>query len=120
MSTPGAAWEIRDVLARLAHLADDGDIEEYLDQFAADAVWEAPEIPATGMKADRRTGRAEIRDGVLRRRALGTQCPGSATRQVVHTIEVLPGPDGTATSVAYWAFYIKTTSAPVLAAGRPL
>jgi 3-phenylpropionate/cinnamic acid dioxygenase small subunit len=49
------------------------------------------------------------------RRASGTQGPGSATRHVVHTIDVTAGPDGTATSVSYWSFYQNTTTTPVLA-----
>lgn len=115
MSTSSPAWEIHRALARLAHLADDGEVADYLDLFTEDAVWETPEVAATGTKADRREGRADIGDGVIARRASGIQGPGSATRHVVHTIEVTPGPDGTATSVAYWAFYRSTTSAPLLA-----
>jgi 3-phenylpropionate/cinnamic acid dioxygenase small subunit len=115
MSTSTPAWEIHRALARLAHLADDGEIADYLDMFAEDAVWEMPEVAATGTKADRRAGRADIGDGVIARRARGVQGPGSATRHVVHTIEVTNGPDGTASSVAYWAFYHSTTSTPVLA-----
>jgi len=110
------AWEIHQALARLAHLADDGEIGEYLAMFAEDAVWETPAVAATGTKADRRAGRADIGAGVAARRASGVQGPGSATRHVIHTIEVLPGSgDNTADSVAYWAFYRSTTSEPALA-----
>jgi 3-phenylpropionate/cinnamic acid dioxygenase small subunit len=114
MSTSSATWEIQEALARLAHLADDGEVADYLDLFTEDAVWETPEVAATG-KADRRAGRTDIGDGVIARRARGIQGPGSATRHVVHTIEVTDGPDGTAASVAYWAFYTSTTGTPVLA-----
>lgn len=115
MSTSPPAWEIHQALARLAHLADDGEVADYLDLFAEDAVWETPEVTATGTKADRRAGRADIGDGVIARRAHGIQGPGSATRHLVHTIEVTDGTDGTASSVAYWAFYRSTTSTAVLA-----
>ena len=115
MTTSSPAWEIHQALARLAHLADDGAVTDYLDLFTEDAVWETPEVAATGTKADRRAGRAEIGEGVIARRASGIQGPGSATRHAIHTIEVTGGPDGTATSVAYWAFYRSTTSAPALA-----
>lgn len=115
MSISSAAWEIHQALARLAHLADEGEVADYLDLFTEDAVWEAPEVAATGAKADRRAGRADIGNGVTARRARGIQGPGSATRHVVHTTEVTDGPDGTAESVAYWAFYRSTTGTPVLA-----
>jgi 3-phenylpropionate/cinnamic acid dioxygenase small subunit len=115
MSTSSATWEIQQALSRLAHLADDGEVADYLDLFTEDAVWETPEVAATGTKADRRAGRTDIGDGASARRARGIQGPGSATRHVVHTIEVTDGPDGTAASVAYWAFYTSTTGTPVLA-----
>jgi 3-phenylpropionate/cinnamic acid dioxygenase small subunit len=115
LSKSPPAGEIHQALARLAHLADDGDLADYLDLFTEDAVWETPEVAATGTKADRRSGRTDIGDGVTARRARGIQGPGSATRHVVHTIEVTDRPDGTAASVAYWAFYSSTTSTPVLA-----
>jgi 3-phenylpropionate/cinnamic acid dioxygenase small subunit len=115
VSTPSPDWEIHRALARLAHLADDGEIADYLDLFTEDAIWETPQVAATGQQADRREGRSDIGDGVVARRGSGIQGPGTATRHVVHTIEVTPGPDGTATSIAYWAFYRLTTTAPVLA-----
>jgi 3-phenylpropionate/cinnamic acid dioxygenase small subunit len=109
-------WEIHQALARLAHLADEGEVADYLKLFTEDAVWEVPAIGGTGVQASRRTGRADIADGVTARRASGMQGPGSGTRHVVHTIAVQPGPgDTTATSVAYYTFYQETTSAPVLA-----
>jgi 3-phenylpropionate/cinnamic acid dioxygenase small subunit len=115
LSTSPCTGEIHQALARLAHLADDGDLTDYLDLFTEDAVWETPEVAATGTKADRRSGRSDIGEGVIARRARGVQGPGSATRHVVHTIEVTDRADGTAASVAYWAFYSSTTSTPVLA-----
>jgi 3-phenylpropionate/cinnamic acid dioxygenase small subunit len=116
MSDSLPAWEIHQALARLAHLADDGELGDYLAMFTEDAVWDTPEVAATGTKADRRTGQADIGAGAAARRGSGVQGPGSATRHVIHTIEVLPGADGdTADSVAYWAFYRATTSEPALA-----
>jgi 3-phenylpropionate/cinnamic acid dioxygenase small subunit len=114
VSTAAATWEIHNALARLAHLADDGELADYLDLFTEDAVWETPAVAATGTVADRRQGRADIGDGATARRAKGGQGPGTATRHVVHTIEVAPGPDGTAASVAYWSFYRSTTTSPEL------
>lgn len=115
MSTAPAIWEIHNTLARLAHLADDGELAEYLDLFTEDAVWETPAIGATGTEPDRREGRADIGAGATARRAKGGQGPGTATRHVVHTIEVAAGDNGTAASVAYWSFYRSTTTAPQLA-----
>jgi 3-phenylpropionate/cinnamic acid dioxygenase small subunit len=114
VSSSPATWEIHNALARLAHLADDGDLGDYLDLFTEDAVWETPAVAATGTAADRREGRADIGAGAAARRAKGGQGPGSATRHVVHTIEAAPGTDGSATSIAYWSFYRTTTTAPEL------
>ena len=88
MSNQVPTWEIHQALARLAHLADGGGIEEYLDLYTADAVWEITGIPQAATMATRRAGRADIRDGVVSRRDTGGQGPGSATQHVVHTIEV--------------------------------
>jgi 3-phenylpropionate/cinnamic acid dioxygenase small subunit len=115
MGTSSPLWAIHQALARLAHLADDGEVTDYLDLFTEDAVWEVPEIAATGIGADRLAGRAAIGESVRARRASGIQGPGSSTRHVVHTIEVTTCRDSTATSVAYWAFYRSTTTAPELA-----
>jgi 3-phenylpropionate/cinnamic acid dioxygenase small subunit len=115
MGTESQVLAIHHALARLAHLADDGELSDYLAMYTEDAVWETPAIESTGTKADRRSGRADIGEGASARRASDTQGPGSATRHVVHTIDVTPGPEGTATSVSYWAFYQSTTTTPVLA-----
>ena len=115
MGTESQALAIHHALARLAHLADDGELTDYLDMYTDDAVWETPAIESTGTKPDRRSGRVDIGEGASARRTSGTQGPGSATRHVVHTIDVTAGSEGTATSVSYWAFYQSTTTAPVLA-----
>jgi 3-phenylpropionate/cinnamic acid dioxygenase small subunit len=115
MGTESQALAIHHALARLAHLADDGELSDYLDMYTDDAVWETPAIESTGTKADRRSGRADIGEGASARRASGTQGPGSATRHVVHTIDVTPAPEAAATSVSYWSFYQSTTTTPVLA-----
>jgi 3-phenylpropionate/cinnamic acid dioxygenase small subunit len=114
MTTAAAIWEIHNALARLAHLADDGELGDYLDLFTQDAVWETPAVAATGTSADRREGRADIGAGATARRAKGGQGPGTATRHVVHTIEVAADSDGTARSVSYWSFYRSTTTVPEL------
>jgi 3-phenylpropionate/cinnamic acid dioxygenase small subunit len=70
--------EIRNLIARLAHLADDGELDEYLDQFTEDAAW------GGGRHAIRR-GRDEIREGVRARRKLGHMGPGTGSLHVVTT-----------------------------------
>lgn len=70
--------EIRNLIARLAHLADDGELDEYLDQFTEDATW------GGGRHAMRR-GHTEIGDGVRSRRALGHMGPGTGSIHVVTT-----------------------------------
>lgn len=115
MGEESQALEVHHALARLAHLADDGELSDYLDMYTRDAVWETPAVESTETKADRRSGRSDIGEGASARRASGIQGPGSATRHVVHTVDVTVGPEGTATSVSYWSFYQKTTSTPVLA-----
>lgn len=116
MNAADSVVEIQSLLARLAHLADDGSVEDYLSNFTADAVWESAANPATGMPAQTRTGRADIAEGVRTRRAAGIQGPGTATRHVLTTIAVTPGEGDAAqaTATAYWTFFVDTTTAPRL------
>ncbi|MFD4183747.1 nuclear transport factor 2 family protein [Rhodococcus sp. NPDC058514] len=116
MTTADSVVEIQSLLARLAHLADDGSVEDYLSHFTVDAVWESAPNPATEMPAQVRTGHAEIEEGVRSRRASGIQGPGSATRHVLTTIAVTPGESDAdeATTTAYWSFFVDTTTAPRL------
>jgi 3-phenylpropionate/cinnamic acid dioxygenase small subunit len=112
--TAAAELEIRNVLASLAHLADSGEVGEYLSCFTEDAVWEMPANPAVGLEVSVLTGRAELEAGVMDRRAAGLQGPGSNSRHVVTTVEVtLERPD-VATARAYWLFYVDTQTAPLL------
>jgi 3-phenylpropionate/cinnamic acid dioxygenase small subunit len=70
--------EIRNLISRLAHLADDGELGEYLDQFTEDATWGGGRHPI-------RRGHAEIRENARARRKLGHMGPGTASRHVVTT-----------------------------------
>jgi uncharacterized protein (TIGR02246 family) len=110
--------EIRTLLARLAHLADSGDLEAYLGLFTDDAAWVIPAIPQTGVAASERRGVEEIAAGVRERREAGVQGPGSHTMHVVTTTAVdVQGDEAVAAST--WLFLADTTSAPrVQAAGR--
>ncbi|SMC96104.1 nuclear transport factor 2 family protein [Lentzea albidocapillata] len=104
---------ITDLVARVAHTADDGTPVDYLALFTPDAVWEMPGHPAAGVAAQCRRGHAEIAAGVAERRASGIQGPGTATRHVVTGTAVDPDRDR-ATAVSCWRFYASTDGAPRL------
>ena len=112
-SEPSTALDdaaIRNLIARIAHLADTGDINDYVNCFTVDARWDMPGAP--------RRGRADIRCGSKARRAAGQAGPGSATRHVVSTIAVdVDGDRARATS--YFQFFGQTDTAPrVLLVGQ--
>ncbi|WP_200174850.1 nuclear transport factor 2 family protein [Tomitella cavernea] len=113
---------IRSLIARIAHLADDGTVEEYCAQFATDAVWEMPEDPRTSMVARTARGIDEIARGARERRAAGTVGAGSHTRHVVDCSDIEVAADGeSATAVSLWRFYARTDQAPrVVNMGRYL
>jgi 3-phenylpropionate/cinnamic acid dioxygenase small subunit len=98
---------IRNVIARIARLADQGDLDEYVDQFTEDAVWNFPPGP--------RKGRADILVGARERRAGGTTGPGSRARHQISTIEVDVGEDGTAKADSYLMFVVNTADGPSVA-----
>ena len=101
-----AELKIRNIIARLALLADEGDLDEYIGQFTEDAVWAFP----TGT----RRGRDDIRAGAEERRAGGVQGPGTATRHVITTLSVQLEGEDDATADSYFLFYQNTTTAPTL------
>lgn len=107
------AMLVHNAIARLAHLADEGELADYLALFTDDAIWELTD-PTLGVAPDRRVGRADVEVGVTARRSAGVQGPGTATRHVVTTVSVQFEAPDTVTSVAYWMFYTGTTSAPRL------
>jgi uncharacterized protein (TIGR02246 family) len=101
-----AELEIRNAIARLAILADQGDLDEYMELFTDDAEWALP----TGT----RRGRADIRAGADERRAGGVTGPGSATRHVITSVTVrVDGPDA-ATADSYFLFLQNTTTSPTI------
>src|SRR3954453_17414458 len=94
--------EIRSLLARIAQLADTGDLDEYLTMFTDDAVWAMPDNPAVGMVANEKRGHAEILDGARERRASGLQGPGSDSRHVLTTIAIDVESERGATTRSYF------------------
>ena len=104
MSTIEDELAIRNNLARLALLADGGDLGEYVDLFTADAVWDVPGSPP-------KQGRDEIRTGAHERRDSGMTGPGSNTRHLISTIAVaVDGDEARAESI--FQFLAETTTAP--------
>jgi len=101
-----AELKIRNLIARIALLADQGDLDEYVDQFTEDAVWAFPGGP--------RQGRQDIRSGAEERRAGGVTGPGSNTRHVITTVSVQIEVEDAATADSYFLFYQHTTTAPTL------
>jgi ketosteroid isomerase-like protein len=98
--------EIRNLIHRLAQLADDGQLEEYIQLFTEDAVWEGAGYPA-------RRGHADILTGARERRASGIAGPGTHTRHVVaNSVIQLQGDAARATSVFH--FYGNTDATPEL------
>jgi hypothetical protein len=61
-----AELKIRNLISRIALLADQGNLDEYIDQFTEDAVWDFPNGP--------RHGRADILAGATERRADKAMC----------------------------------------------
>ena len=115
MDAVAAELEIRNVLAALALLADMGTVEEYVQLYTADAVWEMPANPNNGLPASRRVGRDEIAAGVHERRAAGAQGPGSRTRHVITNLHVMVDNAEQASAQAYFLYYSDVTAAPTLA-----
>lgn len=107
-----AESEIRNLLGRLAHLADDGDLAEYITLFTSDASWKARGVTVTGREA--------LLAAARQRRADGGQGPGSGTRHLVTTTWVRIDSPDEAYAESYWLFVDSRaeTGAQVLATGR--
>lgn len=99
---------IRNLIAKLAHLADDGDLDDYIQCFTNDARW-------GGAGQEWRTGHSEILAGAKERRAGGIVGPGSGSRHVVTTSWLdIDGEQATARTVFH--FYMGLDSEPKLVA----
>ena len=100
-SEPTAAeLEIRNVLARLAQLADSGDTDEYVSLLTDDIVWAMPPNPAIGLEGSERRGHDEIAAGQRERMEAGIQGPGSNTLHTISTISVCFDDEDAATTRA--------------------
>jgi uncharacterized protein (TIGR02246 family) len=96
---------VRNLIARVARLADGDDVEAYVDLFTPDASWEMP--------GAMRRGHDDIRAGSIARRESGQIGPGAATRHVVGTSVVTVDGD-MAHAESTFQFFVDTTTTPTL------
>jgi 3-phenylpropionate/cinnamic acid dioxygenase small subunit len=109
-----AEAEIRNLLARLAQLADRGEVDEYVASMTEDVVWTMPANDVVGLPANERRGRAAVATGARERLTAGVQGPGSHTRHVVTTTVVQVESDDRATAQSYFLFIDDTARAPTI------
>ena len=101
-----AESDIRNIVARLGHLADDGDLAEYITLFTPDASWVMEGFD------DVPTGRDALLAAASQRRADGVQGPGSGTRHLNTTLWVRIDSSEEAYAESYFVF-IDTNTDPV-------
>ncbi len=105
---------VRNIVARLAHLADDGDVDAYVAEMTDDVVWSMPANPAAGLPATSRRGREEIAAGARERIAAGLQGPGTSTRHIITTSVVDLESDDRARARSSFLFVENTTATPTI------
>lgn len=98
--------EIGKLLARLAQLADDGDLNEYVQLFTEDASW-------TGPGGDTRKGHAEIIEGATERRGAGVQGPGTNSFHLISNLNIEVSGDA-AIGKTYFHYYRNAHDVPQL------
>jgi ketosteroid isomerase-like protein len=107
--------EIRNLLAKLAQLADSGDTEAYVALLCDDVVWAMPDNPSIGLAGSERHGRDEIARGQRERIAAGHQGVGSNTMHALTTVSVdVDAANETATAHSAFQFWTSTTTAPTI------
>jgi 3-phenylpropionate/cinnamic acid dioxygenase small subunit len=99
--------QIRNIVVRLAHLADYGDLDEYLSLFTEDAVWDLADGSVQGTAA--------IRADRVHRREAGAQGPGTHTRHVNTTLWVEVDGSDEASAHSYFLFVQAADTSPSLA-----
>jgi 3-phenylpropionate/cinnamic acid dioxygenase small subunit len=99
--------EVRDAVARIAQLSDEGALEEYIALFTEDAVWDG------GAAFGVRKGHADILAGARERRGAGTSGPGSHNRHVITTSAVQVQGDS-AQVRSYFLFYVECDKSPAV------
>lgn len=106
LSRVAAELQIRNLVARVAQLADHGDLAAYGELFTEDGCWELPGGP--------RRGREDILEGARERRRQKVTGPGTGTRHLISTVAVEVLDDDHATADSYWQFWRETATAPTL------
>jgi 3-phenylpropionate/cinnamic acid dioxygenase small subunit len=104
---------VQKLIARIAQLADVGELAEYQQCFAPDAEWVLPPGSGVDLAAQVRSGVEDIVSGAQERRDAGIQGPGTHTRHVVSTVAIDVTGDR-ATGRAYWRYYSETDTVPRL------
>lgn len=106
---------IRNLLARIAYLADHGTPEAYLECFSEDAVWQLSATGGLPVQPTRLAGKAALLQGVIERRAAGFQGPGTFTAHAISTTSIQLG-DAHATAQSLFMYYTGIDGTPTLAA----
>src|SRR4051812_7687748 len=88
-----AELAIRNLIARVAQVADTGELDEYGTCWTDDAAWESPGTPVSG--------RISILAAAQDRRRGGTTGPGSGPRHMITTLRVATDGGDTATADSY-------------------
>ncbi len=98
---------IRNLIDRIAQLADSGPIEEYIEQFTENATW-------GGGRHALIKGRKEISDYALARQHKGYMGPGTQTTHVVSTSYIEISGDRASGKSVYHYYRNVDTSNPSL------
>ncbi|SEL66478.1 nuclear transport factor 2 family protein [Rhodococcus maanshanensis] len=115
MASECSSEAIRSLVARIAHLADEGTVDDYVQLYAEDAVWEMKGAgPTVAIAPQIVEGRRAIADSARRRRADGIAGPGSATRHVSSCVSIAFDSEDSARVQSVWQFFVDTTTAPRL------
>jgi 3-phenylpropionate/cinnamic acid dioxygenase small subunit len=107
-----AELEIRNVIARLAQLADAGDTDAYVQLMTEDVIWAMPANPSVGLPPSERRGREEIAAGQRERVAAGVQGPDSNSMHVITTTAVDVRGDDEATAASHFLYVTATVTEP--------
>jgi 3-phenylpropionate/cinnamic acid dioxygenase small subunit len=113
MDSIAAELAIRNLLARLAQLADSGETEKYLELLTEDVVWTMPANPAVGLQASELRGHDAIGTGQRERITAGLQGPGSDSMHVLTTTSVSVDGD-TATARSHFQYWATTSTDPTI------
>jgi len=106
--------ELANLVARIAHLADSGDLDSYATCFADDAEWWPPEEPGVDVSTDPAFGLEAILASARDRRDRGVQGPGTNTRHVVSTSAFTIDSPDRARGLSYWRYYTHSNETPQL------